>query len=62
MSNRSLASLAAALLGLSIIQAAWAQSPPTWGAGSSPSPTANSGVSKDANTAADKGKIGRAHV
>jgi hypothetical protein len=55
MSIRSLAPLGAALLGLGILQAAWAQSPPTWGASSSPSPTANSGVSKDANAAADKG-------
>lgn len=43
------------VVGLCLAQAAGAQSPPTWGAGSSPSPTANSGVSKDVNTAADKG-------
>jgi hypothetical protein len=55
MSIRSLTPLGAALLGLGIVHAAWAQSPPTWGAASSPSPSANSGVSKDANAAADKG-------
>jgi hypothetical protein len=32
----------------------WAQSPPTWGAGSSPSPTANSRASANANAAADR--------
>jgi len=55
MSIRLLAPLGAALLALGTASAAWAQSPPTWGAGSSPSPTAGSGVSKDANAAADKG-------
>jgi hypothetical protein len=56
MSIRSLAPLsAAALLALGIMPGAWGQSPPTWGADSSPSPTAGSGVSKDANAAADKG-------
>lgn len=49
------ATTAAALLGICLVQISWAQSPPTWGAGSSPSPTANSSVSKDANAAADKG-------
>jgi hypothetical protein len=33
---------------------AWAQSPPTWGAQSSSSPTANSGASARANAAADR--------
>src|ERR1700683_4737918 len=55
MSIRVLAPLGAALFALGAAPAAWAQSPPTWGAGSSPSPTANSGVSKDVNAAADKG-------
>jgi hypothetical protein len=44
----------AALLALALAQELNAQSPPTWGADSSPSPTAGSGVSKSANQAADK--------
>jgi hypothetical protein len=55
MSIRLLASLGAALFTLVGPPATWAQSPPTWGASSSPSPTAGSGVSKDVNAAADKG-------
>jgi hypothetical protein len=43
----------ALLLALAAAHAA-AQSPPTWGAESNPSPTANSGVSRNANAAADR--------
>lgn len=44
-----------ALLALGFAQHLWAApGPPTWGAESSPSPTAGSGVSKSANAAADK--------
>ncbi len=55
MPRRRLAGIGGACLSLLLQQASWAQSPPTWGASSSPSPTANSGVSRDANAAADKG-------
>jgi hypothetical protein len=54
MSSKGFVPIAIALLGLGAAHTLWAQSPPTWGAGSSPSPTANSGVSKDANAAADR--------
>ncbi|MEA3133029.1 MAG: hypothetical protein QOG17_875 [Gammaproteobacteria bacterium] len=53
MSSRSL-KMGISVLVLGISQSLWAQSPPTWGAGSSPSPTANSSVSKNANAAADR--------
>jgi hypothetical protein len=53
LSSRSL-KWGIAVLVLGISQPLWAQSPPTWGAGSSPSPTANSSVSKNANAAADR--------
>jgi hypothetical protein len=43
-----------ALLALGLDQPLPAQSPPTWGAGSNPSPTAGSSVSKSANDAGDK--------
>jgi hypothetical protein len=43
-----------ALLALGLGQPLPAQSPPTWGAESNPSPTAGSSVSKSANDAADK--------
>jgi hypothetical protein len=55
MSNGMRTRVGAIMVALGIFQPAWAQSPPTWGSASSPSPTANSGVSKDANAAADKG-------
>lgn len=42
------------ILGLAAAQTLWAQSPPTWGSSSSPSPTANSSVSEKANAAADR--------
>jgi hypothetical protein len=54
MGNKKLSSIAVAIAGLSMAPALWGQSPPTWGSSSSPSPTANSGVSKDANAAADR--------
>lgn len=54
MSGRTFVQIGVALLGLGVSQALWAQSPPTWGAASSPSPTANSSASKDANAAADR--------
>jgi hypothetical protein len=44
----------AASLALVFAQCLWAQSPPSWGAESNPSPTAGSGTSKRANDAADK--------
>jgi hypothetical protein len=53
--STSLARIGAALLALCVVHVSSAQSPPTWGSGSSPSPTADSSVSKDANAAADKG-------
>jgi hypothetical protein len=53
--STSLARIGAALLALCVANVSLAQSPPTWGSGSSPSPTADSSVSKDANAAADKG-------
>lgn len=43
-----------ALLALGLDQPLPAQSPPSWGAESNPSPTAGSSVSKSANDAADK--------
>jgi hypothetical protein len=46
--------LGLALLTLGRSPDLWAQSPPTWGADSNPSPTAGSGVSKRANDAADR--------
>jgi len=55
MSNGMRAGIGAAIIALGMLQSAWGQSPPTWGSASSPSPTANSGVSKDVNAAADKG-------
>jgi transposase-like protein len=54
MWNKSFVQIGVALLGVGTFQALLAQSPPTWGAGSSPSPTADSSVSKDANAAADR--------
>ena len=54
MSVRGLSRIGMALLVFGACQALQAQSPPTWGAESSPSPTANSGVSKNANAAADR--------
>jgi hypothetical protein len=45
----------AAALALGVAPLLFAQQPPTWGADSSPSPTAGSGLSKGANEAADKG-------
>jgi hypothetical protein len=53
LSSRSL-KIGISVLVLGISQSLWAQSPPTWGAASSPSPTANSSVSKNANAAADR--------
>jgi hypothetical protein len=44
----------AGILGLCAAQSLWAQSPPTWGPSSSPSPTANSSSSAKANAAADR--------
>ena len=55
MSAHTASRIVALLLGLCAIQLCSAQSPPTWGSSSSPSPTADSSVSKDANAAADKG-------
>ena len=46
--------MGAVLLSLVAGASARAQSPPTWGAESSPSPTANSSVSKNSNAAADR--------
>src|ERR1700738_2507299 len=54
MSSKKLVRLGTALLALGVAQSLWAQSPPTWGADSSPSPTAHSSVSKNANAAADR--------
>jgi hypothetical protein len=54
MDTKKISSIAAAIAGLSMAPALWGQSAPTWGSSSSPSPTANSGVSKDANAAADR--------
>jgi hypothetical protein len=55
MQNSTAARIAVALLGVGLSQVLWAQKPPTWGAESSPSATANSGVSKSAHAAANKG-------
>jgi hypothetical protein len=54
MFTKSCVTTVIAILGVGVCQSLWAQSPPTWGPSSSPSPTANSGVSKDANAAADR--------
>jgi hypothetical protein len=54
MSRTSFVRIATALLALGAGQTLWAQSPPTWGPDSSPSPTAKSSVSKNANAAADR--------
>jgi hypothetical protein len=54
MSSKKLVRIGTALLALGVAQSLWAQSPPTWGADSSPSPTAKSSVSKNANAAADR--------
>jgi len=54
MSNRKLSAIAVAIAGLCVAPSSWGQSAPTWGSSSSPSPTANSSVSKDANAAADR--------
>ena len=48
-------SVAGTFLALGFASVVFAQQPPTWGAESSPSPTAGSDVSKRANEAADKG-------
>ncbi len=49
-------SMAASVVGLLLAAApAGAQQPPTWGAGSSPSPTTGSSTSQRANEAADRG-------
>ena len=53
MTQIKLIGMGLAWLGLAIGQIAAAQ-PPTWGAGSSPSPTSGSGVSNKANAAADR--------
>jgi hypothetical protein len=55
MSIKGLLRIGTALLAIGASQALPAQSPPTWGASSSPSPTADSSVSKNANAAADRG-------
>jgi hypothetical protein len=55
MTAKSIAQAGLAILAFGVSLACWAQSPPTWGAGSSPSPSADKSVSKDANTAADRG-------
>ena len=55
MSAKELLRIGAALLAIGASAALPAQSPPTWGASSSPSPTADKSVSKDANAAADRG-------
>jgi hypothetical protein len=55
MSAKGLLRIVTALLAMGVSQALPAQSPPTWGASSSPSPTADSSVSKNANAAADRG-------
>jgi hypothetical protein len=52
--NSRILKIGISLLVLASSHSLWAQSPPTWGASSSPSPTANSGVSKNANAAADR--------
>jgi hypothetical protein len=49
------APIATALLLSSVVAFAQGSQPPTWGAESSPSPTANKDVSKKANAAADRG-------
>jgi hypothetical protein len=54
MSGKGLARIAIALLAFGVSRGLLAQSPPTWGAESNPSPTANSSVSKNANAAADR--------
>jgi hypothetical protein len=54
MPHKTLLQIGITLLGIGAAPALWAQSPPTWGANSSPSPTADSSVSKDANAAADR--------
>jgi hypothetical protein len=54
MNINRLLQLGTTLLSLGVAQHLWAQSPPTWGASSSPSPTAGSGVSQRANDAADR--------
>jgi hypothetical protein len=53
MSSTRIMRIATVLLALGASQTLWAQAP-TWGAGSSPSPTADSSVSKNANAAADR--------
>jgi hypothetical protein len=57
MSSKSISKVGTVLIAICSLSAAWAQAPqpPTWGASSNPSPTANSGVSQEANAAADKG-------
>ncbi|HWX27222.1 MAG TPA: hypothetical protein VNZ53_07260 [Steroidobacteraceae bacterium] len=55
MSAKGLVRIGTALLAIGASQTLPAQSPPTWGSGSSPSPTADSSVSKNANAAADRG-------
>ena len=54
MTQNKLVRIGLLLLGLGAAPGLWAQSPPTWGNDSSPSPTAGSGVSQRANAAADK--------
>lgn len=55
MSGKAMAQIGIAILALCIDSVSWSQSPPTWGAGSSPSPTAGGSASQDANAAADRG-------
>jgi hypothetical protein len=55
MSAKGLVRIGIALLAIGASVALPAQSPPTWGSSSSPSPTADSSVSKNANAAADRG-------
>jgi len=54
MLRHRIAPIVLVLLGPSLLHPAWAQSPPTWGSSSSPSPTAGQSVSQKANDAADR--------
>ena len=54
MKKNQLVKCGSVLLALWLAPHLWAQNAPTWGAESSPSPAAGSGVSKSANGAADK--------